>query len=316
MSSSEQIQRMLALVPLLQRNELSVSQLATQFQCTPAQIMKDLNTLWFVGPSRFNSSFIDINIDAVREDHDHGVRLGNAEYLRRPMRLTKSEASALLVALELIGANDDDANTAAIESTVEKIRKVSAGGDTQAQVLARNNEPKWVRVIQEALGADRGLSMDYYVSSRDETTSRRVDPVEVFHHRGHNYLDAWCHQVGARRLFRLDRVLALNISDHARSGQDLSLQDRADQPLIQGRGAPEAVVELDQEARWFVDYHPVLEKIELDGQRLRVRLSLVNPEWLLQEIASLGGRARILHPPELAKQLHQSVSRARALYDQ
>jgi len=315
MSSSEQIQRMLALVPLLQRKDLSVSELATQFQCTPAQIMKDLNTLWFVGPSRFNSSFIDINIEALRDDHDRCVRLGNADYLRRPMRLTKSEASALLVALELIEANDDEAAAAAISSTAEKIREVSAGGESQARVLARTNEPKWVRVVQEAIGADRSLSMDYYVPSRDETTNRRVDPVEVFQHNGHNYLDAWCHQVGARRLFRLDRVLSLINSQDARSGQDLSLKSREDRTLIQGRGAPEAIVELDQEARWFVDYHPVLEKTELEGQRLRIRLSLVNPEWLLQEIASLGGRARILHPPELAKQLHQSVSRARALYD-
>lgn len=314
MSSADQIERLLALVPLLQRSELSVKELASEFQCTEAQIMKDLRTLWLVGPSSYYSSFIDINIEVIEADHDSVVQLSNADYLTRPMRLTKAEASALLVALQLLpdgGSVDQDS---AVARTITKIQNVSAQEEPQAQVLSRPEAAEATRVLMEAIRNNRSVEMTYFIPTRDETTRRRIDPVEVIHHNGQVYVDAWCHLVAARRLFRLDRVVSLEASEASRSGADLHPQERSSDSLFD-RFDSEAVIDLAPEAAWFAHYHPISSSTQLANGNLRVTLPLVNSDWLLQEISSLAGKGQIVEPVDLANRLRNTVVRVRSLYD-
>jgi proteasome accessory factor C len=313
MSSAEQIQRLLALVPLLQNAELSVNQLAAEFQCTNAQIMKDLKTLWFVGPSSYYSSFIDINIDAVEDDHDSVVRVTNAEYLERPMKLTRAEASSLLVALQLLASDEEDADSSAVARTIAKIQAVSSSGDPQAQVLSPPEKSELVHEFLQAIANDRALELVYYIPSRDETTTRIIDPVEVIHNSGHVYVDAWCHTASGRRLFRLDRVVGIKPAGTARSGSDLQLTPR-EGGILFDHAQTEATIDLDQEAAWFVDYHPISAIEKMPNGVLRVQLPLVNPEWLVQEVLALAGRGRIVAPDVLADRVKHAVVRARSLY--
>lgn len=311
MSSADQIQRLLAMVPLLQMEELTVSDLATHFGCSRAQIMKDLNLLWLVGPSMYYSSSIDINIDAVKDDHDQIVKLSNADYLRRPMRLSRAEAGALLVALELIRT---DSPNPAVDSTIRKIRAVCDEMGPQAQVLSQSNEPQLVGELNRAIGEDQAVWLSYFVPSRDETTERLVEPIEVFHEGGHSYLDAWCRQAGGRRIFRLNRINEITGSAEPRLGADLKPRNHDESPVIDSAEWPEARIQLDADAAWFRDYHPVLSSEWESPETLLVKMPLVNSEWLLREIASLGGRGRVVSPPALADRLREHVLRARALY--
>ncbi|HMU35825.1 MAG TPA: WYL domain-containing protein, partial [Marmoricola sp.] len=197
MSSAEQVPRLLAMVPLLQHTRLSVNELAAEFGCSPAQIMKDLKTLWYVGPSAYFSSFIDINIDVLEADPTGVVHLGNADFLSRPMRLTRSEVSALLVALELIPIHDNSETEAIVERTIAKLQEASGGVPAQAEVLAQAQALDVIAVLQRAIVERKTIDMQYLVASRDELSRRRVDPVEVFTRDGASYLDGWCHQAGA-----------------------------------------------------------------------------------------------------------------------
>ena len=96
----EQVSRLLALVPYLQsRGDVSLTQVAADFDVTPDQIRKDLGVLWMCGlPGLTPDKMIDVDFEAIEDDPDGVVRIENAEYLARPVRLGSSEASALIVA--------------------------------------------------------------------------------------------------------------------------------------------------------------------------------------------------------------------------
>ena len=69
--------------------------------------------------------------------------------------------------------------------------------------------------VQTALTGRRRVHLRYLVPSRDETTERDVDPMRLFTAEGHSYLEGWCHRADDVRLFRLDRVVDVEVLDVA-----------------------------------------------------------------------------------------------------
>src|SRR4028119_2101475 len=92
-----QVPRMLAMVPYLRgRAEVPVDQVARDFGVSRAQVVKDLGVLWFCGlPEAVTGEMIDVDMDAL--DRDGVVRIDNAEFLPRPLRLTVAEALSPIV---------------------------------------------------------------------------------------------------------------------------------------------------------------------------------------------------------------------------
>ncbi|MEJ7705872.1 MAG: hypothetical protein WKF82_00545 [Nocardioidaceae bacterium] len=96
---------------------------AEDFGVKPAQIVKDLNVLWFCGlPNAVTGEMIDIDMDALK---GQGViRLSNAEFLTRPLRLAPHEALALTVALRVL-LETSGAERQTVERTLRKIESAA-----------------------------------------------------------------------------------------------------------------------------------------------------------------------------------------------
>ena len=71
----------------------------------------------------------------------------------------------------------------------------------------------WPPRSGRALAAGRRVHLRYYVPGRDEATERDVDPMRLLVVEGRTYLEGWCRRAEGVRLFRLDRVLALDVLD-------------------------------------------------------------------------------------------------------
>src|SRR5690348_15616021 len=119
---------MLALVPYLQRGEdVSLSQIAAEFKVAPATIVKDLRVLWMCGlPGLAGGSMIDIDFEAFENDPDGAVRIDNADYLTRPMRLDSTQAAALAVALRTLRDGSTPEVVAVIDGVLAKIESASS----------------------------------------------------------------------------------------------------------------------------------------------------------------------------------------------
>ena len=120
-NAQEQVERMLALVPYLRsRDGIPVDDVARDFGVPPAQIIKDLKVLWFCGlPDAVTGDMIDIDMEAL--DGEGVVKLSNADYLTRPLRLAPHEALALMVALRALQEVSGPGQRDAVDRALAKL---------------------------------------------------------------------------------------------------------------------------------------------------------------------------------------------------
>ena len=132
----EQVSRLLALAPYLQvRTDVSLSQVAADFGVTPEQIRKDLGVLWMCGlPGLTPDKMIDVDFEAIEEDPEGVVRIDNADFLARPVRLGSSEASALIVALRALREGSTSSSHEVIDRCLVKLEEAAATGTAPPQV--------------------------------------------------------------------------------------------------------------------------------------------------------------------------------------
>ncbi|MBA2558402.1 MAG: WYL domain-containing protein, partial [Propionibacteriales bacterium] len=281
------------------------------------QIIKDLNVVWFCGlPDAMPGDMIDIDMDAL--DGEGVVRLSNADFLTRPLRLVPHEALALVVALRALREAGGDRERQAVDRALTKLESAAGEAAEAAAAVDIRVDPvdQAIRTaVDTALHENRRMHLRYYVPSRDETTERDVDPLRLVFSAGQVYLEAWCTGVREVRFFRLDRMTAAEVSQEAASPPsgagrtDLSkgvFKPSTDNPL--------AVVELDPSARWMADYYPIEDSDELPDARLRITLRVRDTEWLVRLILRVGGGATVVEPADIAEAVRERARQALANY--
>ncbi|WP_203335487.1 helix-turn-helix transcriptional regulator [Nocardioides limicola] len=315
-----QVQRLLTLVPLLhERGELHVEHAAQVLGVTPRQVLRDLNVLIMVGtPGGYPGDLVEIDFDAVEEGV---IRVSNADYLSRPMRLTPTEATALIVALRATRDTVSDDTAAVVDRTLAKLEAATAAtGMTEPPVAVAadaesDDAAATRRLLEQAVAEERQVEVLYYVPARDEESRRVVDPVAVVSAHGHRYLQAWCHLAEAPRLFRLDRV-------HSAELLDSRIESARPTPHPQPRGeglfapSPDATrvtLILAPEARWVTEYYPV-ESVREHRDGLEVDLLVTDERWVRRLVLRLAPHARVLEPAQLADDIAALTHATRALY--
>lgn len=317
----DQVGRLLALVPYIQaRREVSLDEAAAEFGVKPAQIIKDLNVLWFCGlPGLGMGDLIEVDMDAL--EGEGVIRVSNADYLTRPLRLDSSEASALIVALRALREGSDDDVRPIVDRTLGKLEAAAGDGASVAAQVdlhlpSQDAATAAMRdLLAKAVEAGRQVRIDYYVPARDESTARVVDPVRLFTAEGNDYLEAWCHLAEGPRLFRVDRIsTSETLESPVQEHPDLTPRD-LDAGLFQGSPEDQLVtVRLEPEARWVAEYFPT-EAVEETGHGgLRVRLRVADPAWLVRLMLRLGAAARVEDPADLQEETRQAAREALANY--
>jgi proteasome accessory factor C len=312
--STERMPRLLALVPyLLARPGIRIDEAARDFGVTDKQLRRDLELLWMCGlPGYGPGDLIDLSFDedTVSVTYDAGMR--------RPLRLTGGEATALLVALRALAETPGVVDTDSVQRAIAKIEE-AAGASRPSGVVVGNGvreraeTARTRETIRQALQHGRALRMRYYTASKDEINDRTVDPMRLLIVQAIGYLEAWCRRADAVRLFRLDRIDELEVLDepaapppHARP-TDLSggvFSPRPDQQ--------EAELVLEPDARWVAEYYPCEELAELDGGRLRISMRYGDESWMVRLVLGLGGGAVVERPASLASAVRQRAADALA----
>lgn len=311
---------MLELVPYLQaRGGVPVVDVARDFGVSPGQIVKDLNVLWFCGlPNSVSGDMIDVDMEALEDDGV--VRLSNAEYLTRPLRLAPAEALALIVALRALAESAGPREREPVDRALAKIEAAAGERSSQAaavDVQLDTGDPRIREAVDLALRESRQLHLTYYVASRDETTERVADPLRLVYFEGRPYLEAWCHRAQETRLFRVDSITAAVVLETpAAPPVDVSLLDVSQGAFRPDPADPVAVLDLEPSARWVADYYPTESTRELAGGGQRIELRYADARWLQRLVMRLGGAARVVEPRELADAIRQSAAQSLANYSQ
>ncbi|MGH3320416.1 MAG: helix-turn-helix transcriptional regulator [Streptosporangiaceae bacterium] len=312
--AGDRLPRLLTLVPyLLARPGASLAQVARTFEVDEKQLDDDLRLVWMCGlPGHMPGDLIDVTWDG------DAIWVSNADTIARPLRLGVDEASALLVALRMLarvpGLEDRDALDRVIAKLERAAGEAAAVASEQVAVDVEG-EAETIAAARDALDRDRRLHLRYYVPTRDETTERDVDPMRLLIVEGRSYLEAWCRRAEDVRLFRLDRVVDVDVLDVASAPPaEARPRDLDDGIFTPSPDDPLVTLELSDAARWVADYYPC-ERVEEITGGLRVSLRTPDTRWVRRLALRLGGTGRVVAPPALAEEVRDEALRALRGYE-
>ena len=292
-SASGRLRRLLALLPWLAEHPgATLTEVGERFGLRPDQLLEDLNVAWMVAiPPYTADQMIDIEFDDDRVT----VRLGS--YFERPLRLTPAQAVTLVAAgqtLVSVPGTDPEGPLARGLAKLADALQVEPGeavavhlGDTAAATLER---------LRDAIRDGRRVRLDYYSFGRDERAERDVDPHRVWAEGGSWYLAGHCHRAEGSRVFRLDRIAAVEVLD-----ESVTTRPDADTEVFNPKAEdPRVVVDLDPEAAWVLDYYPHGPVEDAEGGHVEVELPVASTRWLEQLLVRLG-------PSAVVKAVHGDV---------
>ena len=145
--AKDQVARLLTLVPYLYaRGQVRLEDAATDLGVPAGQLLKDLKVLLMCGlPGGYPDDLIDVDLDAL--EGEGVIRVSNAEYLARPLRLTPTEASAIIVALRALRAGSTRETRDIVDRALAKLEAAAAGstplvdpGDDAPAILERRTQ--------------------------------------------------------------------------------------------------------------------------------------------------------------------------------
>lgn len=326
----DQVARLLTLVPFLHhRDGVRLDEAARLLGTTSDQVLRDLKVLFMCGlPGGLPGDLIDVDLDAIQTEQggvitEGVIRVENAEYLARPLRLSATEASAIIVALRMLRDTSTGDTRALVGRVLEKIEGAAAtAGAAHIDVTPSPRDAEQVAIVDrtrrlnEAAAAGRQVRLTYYVPSRDEESDRVVDPRGVVTHGVFSYLDAWCHRAEGERLFRLDRITKLEVLDSPTATDPQPPRDLSDGLFADVDGSDQVVatLRLGPEARWATEYYPMRDvRIAPDGTA-EVDLVVVDRRWLNRLLLRLAPYAEVVSPEEFIDSFTTSAQDTLSLY--
>jgi predicted DNA-binding transcriptional regulator YafY len=316
-TSTERLQRLLALVPyVVSRKSVGLAETAAAFGVSERELVDDLNLLWCV-ELRAPDPYCPIDLSYEGGE----IVVSQAESIARPLRLAVDEASAMLIALRMLAEVPGMEDRSALSRLIAKLEAAAGeAASASAQVAVQVDIPdedaeRLAAQIRTAISAGRRLHLRYYVPGRDEATERDVDPMRLLVVEGRPYLEGWCLRAEGMRLFRLDRMLGLEVLDTPAAPPAEAVGVDVDEGLF--RPSPDDVhveIELSAAGRWVAEYYPCETVTDLPDGRLRVVLRTPDTRWVRRLALKLGEDGRVISPPALVTEVREAATAALANY--
>lgn len=300
----ERLRRLLAVIPwLAARGTATFEEIAERFNMDVRTVEDELLLAACCGlPPYTPDRLIELIVD------EQGVTANVPPYFTRPLRLTAADGFAILAAGRALLAVPGSDDSGPLATALDKLSAVLGGesggggggagsgsGGVAGGVAVEFDAPARLSELREAAEAAERVAIEYYSASRDEVTSREVDPLAVFADRGRWYVAAWCHRANGVLTFRVDRVRSLR-----RTGEtfERSAYPDVDPALRLGPDLRMVTLVLPASARWVVETYPT-ESVEAgeDGS-LRVTLPVTGLPWLERLLLRVGPEGRVEAPEE------------------
>jgi len=297
MTSLERIKRLLAVLPWIEnQNGPYIEEVVARFDYPRKALIEDLeNVVFFVGVYPFTPDcLIEVSITEER------VWVRYADWFRQPMKLNKRELASLRAAgealIEFSGFLNDDVEEelgpleraltklSAFENETENLLKIELATPT-----------KYLREMQNSINDGTVIKIEYLVGSRNEISSRKIEPDKIFADGGKWYVQAYCKRSLASRTFRLDRIRNVKLLDEIRETQ--STTDLMDKDFFNLDEFPSVIIEIPVRDKALIDGFPNIEVKEISDEKLRLFCPVASEEWLKHLLMVLGVDAQLVEIP-------------------
>jgi predicted DNA-binding transcriptional regulator YafY len=172
-----------------------------------------------------------------------------------------------------------------------------------------------IDMISQGIDKRRTAQMRYFSASRDATGRREVDPYFLRFAGGGLYMIAYCHLRKEVRLFAVERIRTIALTDHPyQIPLDFKVDEYVQDALGVMRSGRRTEVELlfsKKAAAWVKDktWHPSQEIKLLKDGRLKMTLKVADNDELVGWILSFGGEVRVMSPEALCTRVQDEAKR-------
>ena len=313
LTARDRLTRLLSVIPWVARQDdgALIEDIVTRFDYPKTQLLDDLqDVVFFVGVHPFTpDSLIEVEIG------DERVHIRYADWFSRPLRLTPEEGARLLTAGRSVlplTESDDDNSAGPLLRALTKLGTALGESAADAVDVRLGHAPSdTLAVLRDALARQRQIDIEYYAYGRDELTERRVDTNRLFSDQGNWYLSGWCHRAVGERVFRVDRIRTVALTDEPNADvgptNASSFSPDSDDPRV--------VLRLAQSARWVIEQYPVEQVVE-NSDHIDVTMAVTAIGWLERLLLRLGPAAEILRldPPLPADLCRHAAARVLTRY--
>jgi predicted DNA-binding transcriptional regulator YafY len=299
--------RVLTVLELLQSHErMTGAELARRLEVDVRTVRNYVQTL------------MDLGIPVEAERGRYGAYRLRAGYKLPPLIFTQDEALALTLSLLVARESDLVSAAPAFAGVLAKVERVLPAA-TRAHIQAVEQTVAFERgsattapsglavlVLSSAIQGGRQVILQYR-SVRGELTERRFDPYGIAYHRGFWYTIGYCHLRRAQRLFRLDRIEHIEMTNETFQQQiNFSALEAISRALASVPRVWHVEVWLEttlMEAHWQTG-QPRACFEEANGG-VWYRVDVEDLPWMARLLAGLGVPFIVHHPPELCEVIRE-----------
>lgn len=302
LSSMNRIDRLAAILIQLQSRPLVKAQdIADKFSISLRTVYRDVKALEEAGVP-------------VIGEAGTGYRLMEG-YKLPPVMFNMDEATALLTASKLVQSKTDAGISKHFTSALDKIRAILRHSEKDHieeidDHIAIMNHPSIVyqpqsdlhlQSILKAIGSSTVIEIEYTTLEKNETTTRKVEPVGIYYLGSHWYLIAWCQLRKDYRNFRTDKIKRLTITNEPNSKTHPPLQSFMDK-MSEEKELHKVVIDLEPNIVKYLGeqkYYNGFIKEEKAGDYVRMTFLTGSLMGFSRWFMLYGDHAKIVEPTRL-----------------
>ncbi|WP_029901754.1 YafY family protein [Prevotella sp. 10(H)] len=294
------------LVQLQSRPIVKASEMAKRFGVSLRTIYRDMSTLSEAGVPICGNSGIGYSLV-------EGYRLPS-------LMFTKEEAMAFLTAEKIIEQLTDTQNSNYFRQGMDKIRAALRAvdkkylhdmEDTIAVYKSRNTKESLPNLMQVILSSinDKLIVEINYTNAGENKSNRLLEAVGISYSHPRWYLAAWCHLREEYRMFRLDRIENIKITDskHTKVHPPLESLIEVDDPNC----LHEVILHTSKEvSKNFADrchYMGLVEEKELENGQIEQTYMAYSLEGLARWVLANADTTTVVKPIEIKSIIKQII---------
>lgn len=171
-----------------------------------------------------------------------------------------------------------------------------------------------IDLLTKAITRARTVQMRYYSASRNAHRRREVNPYRLRYVDGALYLIGYCHWREDVRVFAVERIKSLTVTDHPyQMPLHFDVEAYVEDALVVMQGKPiEAELLFDKStAAWVKDrvWHASQQTRLLKDGRLRMMLKVAETRELVGWVLSFGSGVQVVKPPSLRTTVQEEAGK-------
>jgi proteasome accessory factor C len=301
MTASDQLRRILHLIPKLADGEPHrIQDLVWDVGIDRSLLLQDLESITerFEAPGGFVEGLqIYLEADTISVVPNHFLR---------PMRLTKGELCALELGLAMLRSERPYEEHTAIdtaryrlESVIAKLPEEEIVSDLRYATLSAAGDLEHLRRLREAFRQRRRVRLRYRKAAEERASVRVICPYGIVFASGMWYAVAHCDGADEVRIFRLDRIEAV---EQLETKFTAPRENVIDSILREGRafqGSAAGVLRVRYSpriARWIAEREG--KPLDQDGS-LTMEHPLADSDWAVRHLLQYGPDVEVIEPEQV-----------------